>query len=68
MRFAMIRDWVMKRLKRRLNLGACESALGWSQLVGCDAPGSAPRTEGKSERAIETKWVHVKGILVRFTP
>ena len=64
MRFAMIRDWVMMRLRRRLNLGARESASGRSQLVWYNAPGSAPRTEGNSERARETRWVHVKGILV----
>jgi hypothetical protein len=33
-------------------------------FAGCDAPGSAPRTKGNSERARETRWVHVKGILV----
>lgn len=47
-----------------MNLGARESASGLSQLVGCNTPGSAPRTEGNSERARETRWVHVKGILV----
>jgi hypothetical protein len=54
----------MMRLRRRLNLSACELASARSQLVGCNAPGSAPRTEGNSETARETKWVHVKGILV----
>jgi hypothetical protein len=54
MRFAMIRDWEMMRLRRRLNLSACELASAQSQLIGCNAPGSAPRTEGNSETARET--------------
>lgn len=64
MRFAMIRGWVMMKLRRKLNLGARELASRRSQLVGCNAPGSAPRAKGNSVRARDTRQVHVKDILV----